>query len=89
MALSASVKQEIFTKYQRDPKDTGSSEVQIAMLTQRIRDLTEHMKEHKHDFHTNHGLLKLVGQRRRLMRYLERENVTKYRELIEDLGIRG
>lgn len=89
MALTASAKQEIFAKYQRDPNDTGSTEVQIAMLTKRIRDLTEHMKEHKHDFHTNHGLLKLVGQRRRLMRYLEQENVSKYRELIEDLGIRG
>lgn len=81
--------QAVIQKFQKHPEDTGSAEVQIAMLTQRIRELTEHMKVHKHDFHSNRGLMKLVGRRKRLMRYLERENVSQYRELIKALGIRG
>jgi len=87
--LSQEQTQEIIQKFQKTPEDTGSTEVQITMLTQRIRELTEHMKVHKHDFHSNRGLMKLVGRRKRLMRYLERENVNQYRELIKALGIRG
>jgi len=89
MPLSTAVKQEIIAQHKQNENDTGSVAVQIAMLTRRIRDLTEHMKVHKHDFHTNRGLLKLVGQRRRLLRYLERENITQYRDLIHQLGLRG
>jgi len=89
MSLSTAVKQEIIAQHRQSEHDTGSVAVQIAMITRRIRDLTEHMKVHKHDFHTNRGLLKLVGQRRRLLRYLERENITQYRELIQQLGLRG
>ena len=68
--------------------DTGSPEVQVALLTRRINDLTEHMKAHKHDFHTQRGLLQLVGRRRRLLRYLEDKDVQRYRSLIERLGLR-
>ncbi len=89
MPLSMSVKNDIISQYKKSDTDNGSAEVQIALLTQRIRDLTEHMKEHKHDFHSNRGLMKLVGRRRRLMRYLQREDLAKYRELIESLEIRG
>jgi len=89
MTLSQEQTQEIIQKFQKSPEDTGSTEVQITMLTQRIRELTEHLKVHKHDFHSTRGLMKLVGRRKRLMRYLERENVGQYRELIKALGIRG
>ena len=68
--------------------DTGSSEVQIALLTQRIRDLTEHLKMHKHDHHSRRGLLLLVGQRRRLLKYLTKTDINRYRAIIERLGIR-
>lgn len=88
MALSSGVKQDIINEYKKNDNDNGSAEVQVAMLTQRIRDLTEHMKAHKHDFHSNRGLMKLVGRRRRLLRYIEREDIVKYRELIQKLGIR-
>jgi len=89
MPLSMSVKNDIISQYKKSDTDNGSAEVQIALLTQRIRDLTEHMKEHKHDFHSNRGLMKLVGRRRRLMRYLQNEDLAKYRELIQSLEIRG
>ena len=89
MALLKEAKAQIVADYGRAAEDTGSPEVQIAMLTQSIRELTEHMKVHKHDFHTQRGLMKKVGKRKRLMLYLHRENPTAYRELVDRLGIRG
>jgi small subunit ribosomal protein S15 len=74
--------------YRRHPSDTGSSEVQIARLTERIRHLTDHMKSHKKDFSTQRGLLRLVGKRRRLLDYLKREDVNRYQAVIEGLGLR-
>ena len=75
-------------EYQRHPSDTGSPEVQVAALTERIRHLTDHMKLHKKDFSTQRGLLRLVGKRRRLLDYLKREDVNRYQALIEKLGLR-
>ncbi len=89
MGLSKQANQQLVADYGRDGNDTGSPEVQIAMLTQRIRELTEHLKVHKHDFHSERGLMKLVGRRKRLMRYLQREDVEAYRTLIQKLEIRG
>jgi len=86
--LDAAVKQQIITEYATGDGDTGSPEVQVALLSRRISDLTEHMKQHKHDFHTQRGLLQLVGRRRRLLRYLEATDVQRYRSLIERLGLR-
>jgi small subunit ribosomal protein S15 len=86
--LDAAVKQQIMAEYATGDGDTGSPEVQVALLTRRIADLTEHMKQHKHDFHTQRGLLQLVGRRRRLLRYLESKDVQRYRSLIERLGLR-
>jgi small subunit ribosomal protein S15 len=86
--LDAAVKQQIMSEYATVEGDTGSPEVQVALLTRRIADLTEHMKQHKHDFHTQRGLLQLVGRRRRLLRYLESKDVQRYRNLIERLGLR-
>ena len=88
MPLDAAVKQQIMSEYATGDGDTGSPEVQIALLTRRISDLTEHMKQHKHDFHTQRGLLLLVGRRRRMLRYLESTDVLRYRNLIERLGLR-
>ena len=88
MPLDAAVKQRIINEYATGEGDTGSPEVQVALLTRRIADLTEHMKQHKHDFHTQRGLLQLVGRRRRLLRYLESRDVQRYRSLIERLGLR-
>ena len=88
MPLDAAVKQRIMTEYATTENDTGSPEVQIALLTQRIKDLTEHLKEHKHDHHSRRGLLLLVGQRRRLLGYLQRIDIARYRSLIERLGLR-
>jgi len=88
MALDAATKQRIMTEYATTEGDTGSPEVQVAMLTQRIKDLTEHLKEHKHDHHSRRGLLILVGQRRRLLQYLQRTEISRYRSLIERLGLR-
>jgi small subunit ribosomal protein S15 len=88
MPLTKDRKQELIKKYGKNEKDTGTSEVQIAMLTQRIKDLTEHFKRHKKDFHSRRGLLKLVGQRRRLLDYMIRTNLEGYRALIKELGIR-
>lgn len=79
---------EIVKEFGRDEKDTGSTEVQIALLTERINHLTEHFKTHKHDNHSRRGLLKLVGQRKNLLRYLESSNLEKYREIKTKLGIR-
>ena len=88
MPLDAAIKQEIIKEYATGDGDTGSPEVQVALLSRRIADLTEHMKVHKHDFHTQRGLLQLVGRRRRLLRYLETTDVERYRALIERLGLR-
>ncbi|MDO9305133.1 MAG: 30S ribosomal protein S15 [Sulfuricurvum sp.] len=88
MALDTAKKTEIIKEFQRTEGDTGSSEVQIALLSKRIGDLTEHLKIFKKDHSSRLGLLKLVGQRRRLMRYLKRTNRTSYNKLIAELGIR-
>ena len=88
MALEASVKTAIINEFATHPGDTGSPEVQIAVLTQRIKDLTEHLKEHKHDHHSRRGLLLLVGQRRRLLNYLNKSDIERYRSIIERLGLR-
>ncbi len=81
-------KQEIINTFRRDEKDTGSSEVQIALLTERIKELTEHLKVHKKDNHSRRGLLKMVGKRRSLLNYLEKKDVEKYREIVEKLDLR-
>jgi small subunit ribosomal protein S15 len=86
--LDAATKKKIMSEYATTENDTGSPEVQVAMLTQRIKDLTEHLKEHKHDHHSRRGLLILVGQRRRLLQYLQRTDISRYRSLIERLGLR-
>ena len=88
MSLDAKVKNDIIQQYATHPGDTGSPEVQIAVLTQRVKDLAEHLKEHKHDHHSRRGLLLLVGQRRRLLGYLQKVDIGRYRALIERLGIR-
>ncbi|MEE4243437.1 MAG: 30S ribosomal protein S15 [Desulfopila sp.] len=88
MAQTAVRKNEIIEKFKIHPSDTGSSEVQIALLTDRINYLTEHFKEHKKDHHSRQGLLKLVGHRRSLLDYLKKKDVNKYRTLIQELGIR-
>ena len=88
MPLESAVKQSIMTEYATHEGDTGSPEVQVAMLTRRILDLTEHLKEHKHDHHTRRGLLLLVGRRRNLLNYLQRVDIERYRSLIERLGLR-
>lgn len=86
--LTVEKKQEIIKKYQRAEGDTGSTEVQIALLTARILDLQNHFESHKKDFHSRRGLLKLVSSRRRLLDYLKRSNYEGYRSLIADLGLR-
>lgn len=86
--MTAERKQEIIAAYRRDEKDTGSSEVQIALLTERIKELTEHLKVHKKDNHSRRGLLKMVGKRRSLLSYLEKNDVQRYREIVEKLGLR-
>jgi small subunit ribosomal protein S15 len=88
MALSQEEKQDIIRKYGRAPDDTGSPEVQIAILTTRINQLTEHLKVHKRDEHSRRGLLKMVGQRRRHLTYLNRNDPEKYQEIIRRLGLR-
>jgi small subunit ribosomal protein S15 len=86
--LDTEVKKEIISEHATSEGDTGSPEVQIALLTKRIGDLTEHLKVHKHDHHSRHGLLLLVGRRRRLLKYLAAEDITRYRALLEKLGLR-
>ena len=88
MPLASDVKKSIIAEYGSNEADTGAAEVQIAMLTQRIKDLTEHLKTHKHDHHSRRGLLLLVGQRRRLLKYLTKTDINRYRSIIERLGIR-
>ena len=86
--LSKERKQEIIEEYAKSPEDTGSSEVQVALLTYRIADLTEHLKVHKSDTHSRRGLLKMVGQRRRHLAYLQKKSPQQYRALIQRLGLR-
>ncbi|MQA82348.1 MAG: 30S ribosomal protein S15 [Streptosporangiales bacterium] len=88
MPLDNATKQNIITEYATGEGDTGSPEVQVAVLTKRITDLTEHLKEHKHDHHSRRGLLLMVGQRRRLLNYLHDKDIARYRKLIERLGLR-
>ena len=88
MALTTDQKKTIMADYATVDGDTGSPEVQVAMLTKRIQDLTEHLKMHKHDHHTRRGLLGLVGRRRRLLKYLEKTDISRYRALIGRLGLR-
>ncbi len=88
MALEQDKKQELVQKYKRHDKDTGSPEVQVALLSERITHLTEHFKTHKKDHHSRRGLLKLVGQRRRLLDYLRTSDQGRYKSLIDQLGIR-
>ena len=86
--ISKESKAEIIAKYKRDEKDTGSPEVQIALLTERINELTEHLKVHKKDNHSRRGLLKMVGKRRNLLNYLSKKYVNRYREIVAKLGLR-
>ena len=86
--LAKEEKAAIIAKFGKDAKDSGSAEVQIAILTEEIKNLTEHLKEHQHDFHTRRGLLKKVGQRRSLLNYLFKTDVTRYRKIVSDLGLR-
>ncbi len=88
MSLTTEVKREIVDQHGRTESDTGSPEVQIALLTRRINDLTAHVQTHAKDHHSRRGLLKLVGQRRRLLNYLQKTNLEGYRQLIQDLGLR-
>ena len=87
--MDAAEKQAIITEYKTSDNDTGSTEVQVALLSARIDRLTQHLRENKHDESTRRGLLKMVGRRRRLLRYLNREDVGRYRTLISRLGLRG
>jgi small subunit ribosomal protein S15 len=88
VALDTATKQAIMTEYATVPNDTGSPEVQIAMLSKRIADLTEHLRYHKHDHHTRRGLLLLNGRRRRLLKYLAKTDINRYRAIIARLGLR-
>jgi small subunit ribosomal protein S15 len=88
MTLTAEEKSEITAQFGRDERDTGATEVQIALLTRRINHLTEHLREHKHDHHSRRGLLMLVGRRRRFLNYLQRKDLEGYRSLIRELGLR-
>jgi len=86
--LTSERKQELVSKFGKGESDTGSAEVQIAMLTERINDLTEHLRSHRKDHHSRRGLLMLVGKRRRLLRYLQGSDIERYRSLIQELGLR-
>ena len=88
MALTKEEKTSIIEKFQLEKNDTGSIEVQVALLTKRINDLNEHLKVHKHDFHSNRGLLKMVGQRKSLLNYLAKNDPQRYRALVKKLGLR-
>jgi small subunit ribosomal protein S15 len=88
MALITEAKQQLITDFRRSDEDTGSPEVQVALLSRRIDELTEHLKTHRKDHHSRRGLLRMVGRRRRLLDYLRREDVERYRALIERLGLR-
>ena len=86
--ITTEMKKEIIAKYGKTPEDTGSPEVQIALLSARITELTEHLKTHKKDHHSRRGLLKMVGQRRGLLDYLKRTDINRYRAIVEKLGLR-
>ncbi|MCS7202076.1 MAG: 30S ribosomal protein S15 [Dictyoglomus sp.] len=88
MALTKEEKREIIEKFRINEKDSGSPEVQIALLTERIKKLTEHLKIHKKDFHSRVGLLKMIGKRRKLLRYLQEKDMERYKKLIQELGLR-
>ena len=88
MSLTVEAKREIVSKFGKSDTDTGSTEVQVALLTRRINDLNEHLREHRKDHHSRRGLLMLVGQRRRLLKYMQKNNLEGYRELIKELGLR-
>ncbi|SIO87293.1 30S ribosomal protein S15 [Nocardiopsis sp. JB363] len=88
MSIDTATKEKIVAEYGIKEGDTGSPEVQIALLTHRITELTEHLKDHKHDHHSRRGLLLLVGRRRRLLKYVAKQDITRYRSLIERLGLR-
>ena len=88
MPLDTAAKKEILAEYATSEGDTGSPEVQVALLTRRINHLTEHLKTHKHDHHSRRGLLLLVGRRRRLLNYVQKKDIARYRSLIERLGLR-
>lgn len=88
MTMTAADKKKIVDEYARADRDTGSPEVQVALLTARILDLTEHFKEHKHDHHSRRGLVRMVNSRRKLLDYLKRKNIDRYRDLIARLGLR-
>ena len=88
MALTKEAKTALITDYRRGEADTGSPEVQVAVLTTRIQELTEHLRTHKHDHHSRRGLLQMVGKRRRLLEYLKGEDIERYRDLVQRLGLR-
>ena len=88
MALTKDEKAKLIKEFAKSKNDTGSAEVQIAILTKEINDLTEHLKEHTHDFHSRRGLLKKVGQRRNMLQYLAKKDVQSYREIVKKLGLR-
>jgi small subunit ribosomal protein S15 len=88
MTVTAERKQELVTKFGKAERDTGSAEVQIALMTERINDLTQHLRAHSKDHHSRRGLLMLVGRRRRLLNYLQRSNLESYRSLVKELGLR-
>jgi small subunit ribosomal protein S15 len=88
MTLTQERKQELIEKFGRSDGDTGSTEVQVALLTERINELTEHLRSHRKDHHSRRGLLMLVGKRRRLLQYLERSDLERYRQVVADLGLR-
>jgi small subunit ribosomal protein S15 len=88
MTLTKEAKNEVMSRFAKHDGDTGSPEVQVALLTARINELTEHLREHKKDHHSRRGLLMMVGQRRRLLTYLRRRNIGRYRELVQELGLR-
>lgn len=88
MSIDTATKEKIISEYATSEGDTGSPEVQVALLTHRITELTEHLKGHKHDHHSRRGLLLMVGRRRRLLKYIAKQDITRYRSLIERLGLR-
>jgi small subunit ribosomal protein S15 len=88
VSIDTATKEKIIAEYATSEGDTGSPEVQVALLTHRITELTEHLKDHKHDHHSRRGLLLMVGRRRRLLKYIAKQDITRYRSLIERLGLR-
>jgi small subunit ribosomal protein S15 len=88
MTLTLQKKRELVERFGESPTDTGKAEVQIALFTERINDLTEHLREHRKDHHSRRGLLMLVGRRRRLLQYLQREDLERYRSVVRELGLR-